>query len=134
MMRTIVDTLMVQSIAGGLLIAFMLLLRKLCAEKHWYKLTFINYGDGSEDAVPPAIDYVLGSRLLRKGMTGADVRAMQELLMQLGYELPEHGADGDFGSETLKALLRFQRAEELEAVITPPPKTIIPRAAPKAAP
>lgn len=83
--------------------------------KYWYKLTFIDYGDGTEVAVPPAMDYVLGSRLLRKGMTGADVRAMQELLMQLGYELPGHGADGDFGSETLKALLRFQRAEELEA-------------------
>lgn len=33
MMRTIVNTLMVQSAAGGLLIAFMLLVRKLCAEK-----------------------------------------------------------------------------------------------------
>ena len=56
----------------------------------------------------------LGSRLLKKGRVGADVKAMQELLMQLGYDLSKHGADGDFGSETEMAVIAFQTAEELE--------------------
>jgi uncharacterized protein YgiM (DUF1202 family) len=46
---------------------------------------------------------------LRYGDEGADVRDMQRKLMRLGYALPKYGADGDFGSETLKALKDFQQ-------------------------
>lgn len=56
----------------------------------------------------------LGSRLLKRGTTGADVKAMQELLMQLGYALPRYGADGSFGTETEAAVKAFQKAEGLE--------------------
>ena len=35
--------------------------------------------------------------------------------MQLGYALPKHGADAEFGSETEKALLAFQKKAGLEA-------------------
>ena len=80
---------------------------------HWYKLPFIDYNDGAAVIAPPT-NYTLGSRLLKKGMEGADVKAMQELLLQLGYGLPKYGADGDFGSETEAAVLAFQKAEELE--------------------
>ncbi len=80
---------------------------------HWYKLPFIDYNDGATVIAPPT-NYTLGSRLLKKGMEGADVKAMQELLLQLGYKLPKYGADGDFGSETEAAVLAFQKAEELE--------------------
>ena len=59
-------------------------------------------------------DVALGSRLLKRGMTGTDVKALQELLMQLGYELPRYGADSDFGEETEKAVIAFQKAEGLE--------------------
>lgn len=34
---------------------------------------------------------------------------MQEFLLQLEYSLPKYGADGEFGSETEKALKAFQR-------------------------
>lgn len=79
---------------------------------HWYYLPFIDYGEGVANV--SATEYTLGSRLLRKGMEGGDVKTLQELLMQLGYALPKYGADGDFGSETLEAVKAFQKAEGLE--------------------
>lgn len=80
---------------------------------HWYKLPFIDYNGGA--AMAPEEEIPLGSRLLRKGMKGGDVRTLQELLAQLGYALPKYGADGEFGSETRDALRAFQRDEGLEA-------------------
>ena len=81
---------------------------------HWYQLPFINYGDANISLAPPAaVDVPLGNRLLKKGMSGSDVRALQELLLQLGYELPKHGADGDYGAETMAAVKAFQKAEGL---------------------
>ena len=77
---------------------------------HWYKLPFIDYTDGAVTApVQEPTEYVLGSRQLVKGSVGADVKAMQELLMQLCYKLPAYSADGDFGDETLAALTAFQK-------------------------
>lgn len=81
--------------------------------KYWYRLPFIQYGPAAAPA--PEQDYVLGSRLLKKGMKGADVKAMQELLIQLGYNLGDAGADGDFGSKTQVAVMAFQRDDGLEA-------------------
>ena len=34
--------------------------------------------------------------------------------MKLGYELPDYGADGEFGEETKEALMDFQRDEGLD--------------------
>ena len=79
---------------------------------NWAKLPFINYGDTSTVQPAPSATtttYTLGSRLLKKGMTGSDVKLLQELLMQLGYTLPKYGADGDFGSETETAVKAFQK-------------------------
>jgi hypothetical protein len=81
---------------------------------HWYKLPFINYNDGADQATPPNTNITLGSRLLKKGMVGADVKAMQELLMQLGYKLPKYGADSEFGAETEAAVMAFQEDEGLK--------------------
>ena len=81
--------------------------------KYWYKLPFIQYGDAAVDV--PAPEIALGSRLLKRGMVGSDVKALQELLMQLGYALPKYGVDAEFGSETEKALLAFQKKAGLEA-------------------
>jgi len=80
---------------------------------NWYKLPFIDYNDGAS-AVDPSNNIALGSRLLKKGMVGSDVKAMQELLMQIGYKLPKYGADAEFGEETEAAVMGFQEDEGLK--------------------
>lgn len=49
---------------------------------------------GSTDDETPA-ETPLGSRLLLDGSEGSDVRALQEMLLSLGYALPRYGADGN---------------------------------------
>ena len=73
----------------------------------------IDYNDGSPREENPTLNVPLGSRLLKKGMTGTDVTALQELLLQLGYGLPKYGVDGAFGSETEAAVLDFQKDQEI---------------------
>ena len=51
---------------------------------------------------------------LSKGDTGAQVKAMQMLLIGYGYDCGKHGADGDFGGDTDKAVRKFQKAKGLE--------------------
>lgn len=46
--------------------------------------------------------------VLKRGMTGEDVRRLQQRLMELGYELPRYGADGEFGRETEAAVKAYQ--------------------------
>ena len=81
---------------------------------HWYQLPFVDYGDavfaGGSGVKPdtPASEYTLGTRTLKKGAKGTDVKALQEFLMQLGYALPKYGADGELGTETEAALKKFQ--------------------------
>ena len=55
----------------------------------------------------------LGDRVLKRGDKGEDVRILQKDLMQLGYDLPRYGADGDFGAETEKAVRHFQQEHQL---------------------
>ena len=64
-------------------------------------------GDGPRDPL------IGGARVLRKGLSGADVRALQEALDQLGH--PVGGIDGSFGSLTEAAVLSFQRSFGIEA-------------------
>lgn len=47
--------------------------------------------------------------VLQRGMTGEDVRRLQQRLTELGYELPKYGADGEYGGETVAAVKAFQR-------------------------
>ena len=54
------------------------------------------------------------TRVLRKGDKGDDVKWVQEALIKKGYRLPKYGADGDFGTETVKAVKMFQRNNGLE--------------------
>lgn len=50
----------------------------------------------------------LGSRVLKNGSEGNDVREMQSGLIRLGYDLGRWGADGDFGDQTEIAVKQFQ--------------------------
>ena len=54
-------------------------------------------------------EYQLGDRTLEKNMTGADVKELQSMLIALGYDLGDWGADGDFGSDTQSAVKQFQK-------------------------
>lgn len=67
----------------------------------------------SYDGVPDAQEPELGSRILKKGMSGEDVKAMQSALIALGYSCGKYGADGDFGSGTEKAVRAFQKDQGL---------------------
>ena len=58
------------------------------------------------------VTYTLGSRLLKKGSVGGDVKTLQELLNQLGAGL---AVDGDFGSKTEAAVKAFQKKGWAEA-------------------
>lgn len=87
---------------------------------HWYALPFIDYGEAIKTApvrVPDtaATEYTLGSRSLENGSKGTDVKTLQELLLQLGFNLPKYGADGSFGSETATAVKAFQSKAGIKA-------------------
>ena len=78
--------------------------------KNWAKLPFIDYGDGTNiQPAPTATTYILGSRSLKKGSTGSDVKTLQELLNQLAIVTPALEVDGDFGSKTEAAVKAFQK-------------------------
>ena len=67
------------------------------------------------------LDYDLGERLpLKEGMKGADVEELQEILMDLGFELPTGKADGEFGPETTTAVKDFERSigETADGIVT----------------
>ena len=69
----------------------------------WGRLpdSMIRY-DGEFPQVKP------GDRTLKRGMAGADVKALQEELMKRGYSVGASGADGDFGRDTERAVRLFQ--------------------------
>lgn len=73
-----------------------------------------SYDMGSEFPGTTTTETALGNRLLKNGVSGSDVKALQEALLQLGYDLSRYGADGKFGSETEEAVKAFQTAEGLE--------------------
>ena len=56
----------------------------------------------------------LGSRVLKNGCVGEDVRELQEILMKLGYNLGKWGVDGDFGDCTEMAVRQFQTQQGLK--------------------
>ncbi|RLK22648.1 peptidoglycan hydrolase-like protein with peptidoglycan-binding domain [Micromonospora sp. M71_S20] len=62
-------------------------------------------------APKPAPVYTLGSRTLRRGSTGADVRELQALLNRLGARLT---VDGDYGPATENAVKAVQRLRWLD--------------------
>lgn len=55
-------------------------------------------------------------RILKRGMSGEDVRELQEKLLKLGYDIGPDGADGDFGRNTQNAVMQFQKDHQLVPV------------------
>jgi peptidoglycan hydrolase-like protein with peptidoglycan-binding domain len=63
----------------------------------------------------------LGDRALRQGASGTDVRELQKELRKAGFSVK---VDGQFGSGTVRAVKRFQRAAQLTPSGTVGHKTV----------
>jgi peptidoglycan hydrolase-like protein with peptidoglycan-binding domain len=63
----------------------------------------------------------LGDRALRRGASGSDVRELQKALRKAGFTVT---VDGQFGTGTVRAVKRFQRAAQLTASGTVGRKTV----------
>ena len=50
----------------------------------------------------------LGSRTLKRGMSGSDVKELQQKLIDIGYSCGPDGADGVYGNNTFRAVVAFQ--------------------------
>jgi peptidoglycan hydrolase-like protein with peptidoglycan-binding domain len=75
--------------------------------------------DGTSDSTAPASPTPSsGTRTLRKGMRGADVRALQTSLRTLGFRVR---ADGQYGPLTVASVKRYERAHDLtpDGVVDP---------------
>lgn len=59
-------------------------------------------------------DGTVERKTLKKGDAGEGVRALQEKLLAAGFLLPRYGADGQYGSETVAAVMSFQAQRGLE--------------------
>ena len=72
--------------------------------------------EDTPEPVPVQVEYeVMQVRVLRRGMTGADVKTLQAALIAYGYSCGAAGADGDFGAGTEAALKQFQTRYSLGA-------------------
>lgn len=60
-------------------------------------------------------DFTMEMRVLKNGCKGADVRALQILLIGNGWSGGTWGADGNFGAETEAAVLAYQSKHGLQA-------------------
>lgn len=54
-----------------------------------------------------------GFKTLRRGMSGKEVKELQQELIAVGIRLAKYGADGKFGKETEEAVKEFQSQEML---------------------
>lgn len=71
--------------------------------KHGF-LPWLRYGNSYRVELP----------MLRRGMKGEDVRALQILLIGRGYSCGRWDADADFGTDTQTAVMEFQERSGLE--------------------
>ena len=67
--------------------------------------------EAPESPSSPSDDAILNPALpvLKRGLKGEYVTLLQTKLIQKGYDLGKWGADGDFGSQTEKAVKEFQK-------------------------
>ena len=81
----------------------------LVTRKKGHTVIVLNDGDKVEGSTPVInITYSLGDRTLRRGMSGADVKELQNMLKELGYEEELGKVDGSFGEKTEAVVKAFQ--------------------------
>ena len=71
------------------------------------KLPYVSYG--AREGKTVAIEM----QILKKGAKGYQVKTLQRLLISLGYDLGNYGADGDFGSRTDASVRAYQKKNDL---------------------
>ena len=72
----------------------------------WGLMTkYFDYGNPLATEAPV---YEFGERELEKSCIGADVKALQQALIALGFSCGSYGADGEFGAITQSAVVAFQ--------------------------
>lgn len=76
--------------------------------KYWGLYKDLEY-DVAPIAPEPEPDKPETKPTLKRGSKGSYVTLLQTLLLNRNYSLPRYGADGDFGSETEKAVKQFQQ-------------------------
>ena len=77
--------------------------------------------DGGSNGNGSNVDYEPIDTILRRGMQGEQVKTLQYLLRQAGYDVE---IDGDFGRGTEKALIAFQKKSGVAVDGRAGPKTI----------
>lgn len=70
----------------------------------------LRYAQDGTVLAPPAVK----RKILKKDMSGDDVRELQEKLVKLGYNTG--GVDGEYGSKTFIAVAKFQDEQKLTPV------------------
>lgn len=90
---------------------------KLSNWDHWGEYKVVDYSAEEGDKPPMRT-------MLKKGMEGEDVLALQTRLIELGYDLGSKGADGKFGAKTEEAVKKFQKANGLKDDGIAGPKTL----------
>ena len=82
---------------------------------HWGELAGVDYSGSAETGSRNPEPGAKSRPAIRKGAKGQAVKACQEILDRLGYDLGPWGIDGDFGKDTLAAVKAFQKDHGLEA-------------------
>lgn len=59
-------------------------------------------------------NFNINIKVLKIGAKGKDVKSLQRLLFADGYSVGPAGDDGDFGVQTEKAVMKFQKAHSLD--------------------
>lgn len=72
-----------------------------------------NFGEKVTEEAPAEVKKETSIPQLRRGATGATVKAMQILLEGYGFSCGRWGTDGDFGRDTEQAVKKFQAAKGL---------------------
>lgn len=72
------------------------------------------YFQGEENIPDPVVKGASVHLPIGKGDSGQFVKEIQQDLMKAGFALPVYGADGHFGSETERAVMRFQKKYQLQ--------------------
>ena len=72
---------------------------------------YFDYSEALDKEPEKEPEYALGARALKKGMSGNDVKLLQEALNSIGYEL---AVDGVYGDATAGAVLNFKKANDVK--------------------